>query len=64
MMNQILANNSLLEQLPANVQEQVKDIMARILKLAGYRTAELEHGFEFHWGHLPVQQECLITLSC
>ena len=36
MINQLLTQNSLLGQLPGEVQEQVKEIVARILKLAGY----------------------------
>ena len=36
MINQLLTQNSLLGQLPGEVQEQVKDIVARILNLAGY----------------------------
>ncbi len=36
MMSQILTQNSLLGQLPGEVQEQIKDILHRILKLAGY----------------------------
>jgi hypothetical protein len=32
----LLTNDALLGQLPGAVQEQVQDILARILKLAGY----------------------------
>ena len=36
MMSQLLTHASLLGQLPADVEEQVKDILDRILRLAGY----------------------------
>jgi hypothetical protein len=37
-MSQLVTHDSLLGQLPNDVQEQVKDILARILKLAGYNS--------------------------
>jgi hypothetical protein len=37
MMSQLMTQDSLLGHLPGDVQEEVKDILARILKLAGYR---------------------------
>jgi hypothetical protein len=36
MVSRILAYDELLGQVPDEVHEQVKDILARILKLAGY----------------------------
>jgi hypothetical protein len=36
MMSQYMTHNSLLGQLPGEVQEQIQDILVRILKLAGY----------------------------
>jgi hypothetical protein len=36
MVNQLLTQDSLLGQLPGEVQAQIKDLLARILKLAGY----------------------------
>jgi hypothetical protein len=38
MMSQLITHCSLLGQLPAETQEQVKDILTRILKLAGYNS--------------------------
>ncbi len=36
MMSQVLTQNSLLGHLPEEVQDEIKDILARIFKLAGY----------------------------
>jgi hypothetical protein len=36
MMSQLLTKDSLLGHLPDDVQEEVREILARILKLAGY----------------------------
>jgi hypothetical protein len=36
MISQTMTHDSLLRQLPDDVQEQIKDILTRILKLAGY----------------------------
>jgi hypothetical protein len=38
MMSQQVTGDSLLGQLPAEVQEQVKDILVRVMKLAGYNS--------------------------
>ena len=36
MISHLLTRDPLLGQLPAEVEEQVRDILARILKMAGY----------------------------